>query len=140
GLLGAELLRRGELRVVDVAADDGRLAARLQHRDGDQAEAAAAQHRDRITLVELGQLVGSAVRGHGRTGEGRGERIVDAGRVEEVLGAGDQYVRGIGAGTVDAEKAASRNAVVVLAGLAHRALAAADPRVDELFLTDLHPA
>src|SRR5262249_48052709 len=50
-----------------------------------------------------------------------------------------QHVRGVGAGTVHAEEAAPRDAVVVLARFADGALAAADPRIDELLLPDLDP-
>jgi hypothetical protein len=69
-----------------------------QHRDADEAQPAAAEHRDRIRLVELGQLGGRAVGGERRAGERRGEGIVDAGGVEQVLRVGHEHVRGIGAG------------------------------------------
>src|SRR5688572_5248851 len=49
----------------------------------------------------------------------------------------DEYVARIGAGTVDAEEARARHAVVVQLRLADRALAAADPGINDALLPDL---
>src|SRR5215471_5704224 len=51
----------------------------------------------------------------------------------------DQHVRRVGARAIYAEVTRPGNAIVVLVGLADIALAAADPRVHESLLPDLHP-
>src|SRR5205085_10594756 len=58
---------------------------------------------------------------------------------DQVLGLRHQHVGGIGAGAVDAEEARSRDAIVVPPSLAHRAFAAADPRIDQALVADLYP-
>src|SRR6185436_15591152 len=136
--LRAELAGGRELRLVDVARDDVLHALGAQHRNARQADAAAADHGDAVARGERRQLGARAVGGDARAGERGGEGLVDSRSVHEVLRVGHEHVRGVRASAVDADDAASRNAVVVLSGLAHRALAAADPRVDQAFLADLH--
>ena len=79
--------------------------------------------------------------GQGRRDRGAGERggegVVDAARVHQVLGVGDEDVRGVGPRAIDAEVAGAGDAVVVLAGFADGALAAADPRVHQPLLAHL---
>src|SRR5262245_6802868 len=139
-LLCSQLLRRRELRVVDVATDDVAYALCLQDRDADEAEPAAAEHRYGISFADLRQLARGAVGGHCRAGERCRKRIVDAGRIQQVLRVGHDHVGGVRSRAVHAQETRARDAVVVLSRLAHGALAAADPGVDELFLPDAHAA
>src|SRR5262249_1552243 len=55
----------------------------------------------------------------------------------QVLRMRDEDMGGVRAGAVDAEDAAAGDAIIVLAGRAHRAFSAADPRVDQALLADL---
>src|SRR5438876_3774630 len=137
-VLCPELRRRLELSWVDVAGDDVLHAARAQHRDAGKADAAAADDRHAVLAREQRQLGTRAVGREARAGERRSESLVDTGSVEQVFRIGHEQVRRIGAGAVDAEDAASRDTVVVLSRLAHRALAAADPRKHDPLLTHAH--
>src|SRR5207253_1797581 len=137
---GAELRRGRELRVIDVAGDDAFDAFLAQHRDADQAEPAAAEHRDFVLRAHRRQLAGRAVRGERRAGERRGKAVLDAADVDQVFRIRHQHMRGIRAGAVDAEEARAGDAVIFLTGLAHGALAAADPRIDQPLLADFDPA
>ena len=49
-------------------------------------------------------------------------------------------MRRVGAGAIHAEEARAGDTVVVLAALAHGALSAPDPRIDEALVADLHAA
>src|SRR5437870_707539 len=111
---------------------------RAQHRDAGKADAAAADDRHAVLAREQRQLGARAVGREARAGERRSESLVDTGSVEQVFRIGHEQVRRIGAGAVDAEDAASRDTVVVLSRLAHRALAAADPRKHDPLLTHAH--
>ena len=128
---------RGELRLVDVASDHVLRALCAEHRDTDQAEAAAAQHCDALARADLGQLGGRAVRREPGAGQRGCEAVLDAARINQVLGIGYEQVRRIRAGAAHAEKTDPRYAVIVLAGFANRAFSAADPRIHDLLLS--HP-
>src|SRR6185295_6059136 len=77
---------------------------------------------------------------HALGAQHRDARQADAAAADhgDAVARGERRQFGARASAVDADDAASRNAVVVLSGLAHRALAAADPRVDQAVLADLH--
>src|SRR5207237_1617595 len=93
---------------------------------------------DLVLRSQLRKLRCRAIRGERRAGERRSEGVVDASRVDQVFGVRHEYMRRIRAWTIHAEEARAGDTVVVLAALAHGALSAPDPRIDEALVADLH--